>query len=646
MSAYNGGASNRFFADWPPEMTDPNDDYWQDGATIAARSWDLWRNDPYFRALIETMVEGVVGPDGLRHRSLYQEDGSPETDPSEQRSRDAIDAAVKRATTKMRLDASGVLTYPEMSEAVYRSCKVAGMGYAVNVWKPGRPDAYQGGAWRIIDAARVSNPKHAADSPTMFQGHELDSDGREVAIHVQRSHPNIQRIAPASEWQRIPIYDKDGVRRVAIRRNSARPEAIRTLGCGAPVMLYLRMLQGTTEAWAIAKRIQASYALMIKTEDPKAAANADRYGSQLASNAPTKPGMRYYHNYDKVEPLNWNFQGNDYEQFRNPIIEAVTAAEGVPYELVLKRLTKSNLASSRAALLTYYQFCRREQNRQIGSVESVWAESIIREDIARGRLVVKSQDWDEITRCRWLRAPRVWPDPQKEANAARAWVDMGRSLTSVYDEAGFDFEDEIMQRARDNQFMVSQDVSIAGDTVAERIITEPQAVEPAIDANGDPVETPEEDAADAEEDMKPTEPAAVLKTFSDQQAGERRELRDMLLLMTSQGRGHPSHTIHTDMRAEAIKEVLSLMPPPVVHFTPAPVAAPVVTVAPPVIHVDAPAVTVTPNFTVQAAESPAPVVNVNLPAPIVNNDVRVEVPARKVIARPGSKPGEVIMEPQ
>lgn len=496
--SYNGAASNRFFADWPADMTDPNDDYWQDGATIAARSWDLWRNDPYFRALIETMVEGVVGPDGLRFRSLYQEDGAPETDPSEQTARDQIDAGVRRATAKTRLDASGILTYPEMSEAVYRSAKITGMGYAVKVWKPNRPDAYQGYGWRIIDAARVSNPSYGADTPTMFQGHELDADGREVAIHVQRSHPNIQRVATASDWQRIPIYAKDGSRNVTIRRNSGRPEAIRTLGCGAPVLLYLRMLQGTTEAWAIAKRIQASYALMIKTENPKEAAQADRYGAQLTGNSPTKPGMRYYHNHQEVEPLNWNFQGNDYEQFRNPIIEAVCAAEGVPYELVLKRLTKSNLASSRAALLTYYQFCRREQNRQIGSVESIWVDSIIREDIARERYVVRSTDWDEITRCRWLRAPRVWPDPQKEANAARAWVDMGRSLTSVYDEAGFDFEEEIMQRARDNKFMEAQKVSISGETVAERIVTEPrEVVDPATG------EVRDDDPEDEEEPGNP-----------------------------------------------------------------------------------------------------------------------------------------------
>ena len=488
-----GSAAGRFFADWPAILTDPNDDYWLDGAAIAARSWDLWRNDPYFRALIETMVDLTIGPDGLFPKSQYQEDDAPETTEAEQQVRDSIDGGFKRNLARYRLDAGGILTYPEMSEAIFRCCKVTGMGYSVRVWRPNRPDAYQGSCWRVIDSARVSNPGYGADTARMFQGHELDADGREVAIHIQKTHPNVQRIGPSPEWVRVPIY-KDGLRNVTIRRNGGRTEAIRTLGAGACVLLYLRMLQGTTEAWAIAKRIQASYALLIETEDPAAAARADRFGSLLSGNAPTKPGMRYYHNHKGVKPLDWNFQGNDYEMFRNPIVEAVCAAEGVPYEMVLKRLTKSNLASSRAALMQAYQYGRKEQNRQATSTEQFWAESIVNESIARGDVTVNTADMDSVMRFKWKRPPRPWPDPQKEANAVRAWVDMGHSFTTAYDEVGKDFEEEVRQRARDNRLLLAQGVDIAKETVAERIVTEPQDVAAVDDpASGD--EKPDEDDA-------------------------------------------------------------------------------------------------------------------------------------------------------
>lgn len=638
MGGYNGAASTRFFADWNLTQTDPNDDFAFDHQSLSARAWDLWRNDPYYHALIETEVEGVVGPDGLRFRSLYQEDDSRDTDATEQTHRTQIDAAVRRATARNRLDAGGAMTYPEMSEHTFRSAKVVGDGYGVRVWKPSRHDAYQGTAWRIVDAARVCNPGYGANTDRMFEGHELNADGVTVAIHVQKSHPNITRIAPSSDWMRIPIYGPDGQRQVTHRRNGCRPEQIRGLGSAAPVLLYLRMLQGTTEAWAIAKRIQASYALMIKTEDPKEAARGDRHGAVLSGTVPIKPGMRYYHNHDEVTPLNFNFQGNDYEMFRNPIIEAVCAAEGVPYEVVLKRLTKSNMASSRAALLTYYQFCRREQNRQIGSCESVWIESIIREELARDRLALRSEDWDEITRGRWLRAPRVWPDPQREAQAARAWVDMGRSMTSVYDEAGFDFEDEILQRARDNSFMEAQKVSISGETIGERIITEPREV---IDPNTGEVRGDDSEDGSEEEVKEPEEQEAEMTRNEFRTA-----LADAMQFASLRANPQPAPNMHFNLQLPA--EVVAMMPvpaAPVVHM-----AAPIINVNPTPVHVDAPAITVqalatSPAVHVHAAEQAAPVVNITVPVPSVTNDVRVEVPARTVIAKP-QRDGSVRMEPQ
>lgn len=495
--AYSGSASNRFLADWTAQLTDANDDWWRDAPTLAARSWHLYDNDPYFHALVETLVGGVFGASGLKFRSLYQEDAKPETSDAERQVRREIDKSMTSACSRKRLDAIGLLSWRDMSAMIYRSALVAGDGFAVRCWKPNRVDAYQATCWRIIDPARVSNPQFGANTATMFEGFELDADGRPVAIHVQKSHPHLQRVAMSFDWQRIPIFAADGSRNVMHRKRVKRPEQIRGLGCAAPVLVYLRMLNQTTEAWVIAKRIQASYALMIKTEDPDKAARADRYGALLTGNAPTKPGMRYYHNHDEIKPLDFQFQGNDYEQFRNPIIEAVCATECVPFEMVLQRLTKSNLASSRAALLSYYTTCQREQDGHIEDVEQVRVDAVLREEIARGRLVVRSDNRDEILAGRFLRPPRVWPDPLKEANAVRAWVDLGRSLSGAYAEAGLDFESEILQRAQDNALLEAQGVIISEETIAERIVTDPKEVE-AVDNPADDEET-EDSGIDGED---------------------------------------------------------------------------------------------------------------------------------------------------
>lgn len=459
--AYEGAAQNRFLQDFQDELRDANDDWWMDARTLAARSWQLFHNDPYFHALVETLVGGVIGAGGLRFRSLYQEDDGQDTTQAELDTRAAINARVRRATARTRIDANGLLSYRDAQAVLYRSCLVTGDGIAVRVWKPNRINATHGTCWRHLDSARISNPNLGANTDHMFEGFELDDDGAPIAVHAQRSHPNRTRTSPSFVWDRIPFYAPDGSLNVIHRKRIQRPEQIRGIGIATPVLLYLAMLKGTSEAWAIAKRIQASYALLIKTKNPVEAAAADRYGATLTGRSPIKPGGRYYHNHDAVEPLNWQFQGSDYENFRNPIIEAVCAVENVPYEMVLQRLTKSNLASSRAALLSYYTTCRREQDAHIEQAELPRIEAFLREDIVRGNLSVRSQDWDEITRGRWQRPPRVWPDPEKEAKAARAWEGLGRSLTGIYDEAGLDFEAEILQRKEDNAFLATQGVSIA-----------------------------------------------------------------------------------------------------------------------------------------------------------------------------------------
>jgi hypothetical protein len=126
---------------------------------------------------------------------------------------------------------------------------------------------------------------------------------------------------------------------------------------------------------------------------------------------------------------------------------------------------------------------------------------------------------------------------------------------------------------------------------------------------------------------------AGLRMLANAQREGLRELRDMMM-------ARPQHTIHTDMRGEAIKEVLALMPPPVVNVqAAAPAPAPIVNISPPVVHVDAPAVTVH-----AAAAEPSPVVVNVEPTPVkVENTVKVE--QRPFVATP-QRDGSVVLTPK
>jgi lambda family phage portal protein len=120
-----------------------------------------------------------------------------------------------------------------------------------------------------------------------------------------------------------------------------------------------------------------------------------------------------------------------------------------------------------------------------------------------------------------------------------------------------------------------------------------------------------------EEDVTREEFAIAMR---EERAATREMIRDLLAASAPKQTGH---VIHTDMRAEAIKEVLSLMQPPSIQVNVPQTAAPEVkvNVQPSEVRIEhAPA----PTITVNVPESAAPVVNVTAPAVTVENEVIVE----------------------
>jgi capsid protein len=482
-TAYKGAASSRLYADWAPWLSDVNDEYWIDGSTLAARSWDLFRNDPYARAMVETVVGGILGQCGLQARSHFQEDGDPDTSDREREVRRQIEDCLRRATLRRRFDAGGTLTFRDMCGAMIRARFCAGNAFAVRVFKPARPDAYQGTCWRVIDPARVNNPNNAPDTPGLYEGVELGADGSPVAIHVQSAHPNLQRQFAQQKWERIPIYAPDGSLNVVHYRAANRPEQILGVSEFAPVIHILKYLSDITWFWVVAKKMQASNAIIVECDDPAAAAKADRNGALLASSVGIKPGMKYYVKTGwKVHFMNPNFQGQDYGDFRNKNLEAACSAWGLPYVFVLAVLEGTNLSASRSAIGQFYGRMEQWQDEFIAQVLQPWNESILREEIAFGKTNFGTDDFELISRLRYVRPPRISPDDAKDATAAETWLRVGVSPTSVMAKSGRAFEDETSQKAQDIAFAEAQGIDAGtGHDASPSEPAKPAADAPAAD---------------------------------------------------------------------------------------------------------------------------------------------------------------------
>ena len=472
--------------DWPIIGTDPLDDYWREASSIANRSWHLWRSNPYARSMCRTMIEGTLGPIGLIPRSMFRGDVAfDDSDPQQiqklaatRSARSQIEKSLRYAWRDRRFDATGTLTKREMSEVMLLSMICAGDGWAIRQWKPTRPGRQvQGTCWRIIDPSRISNPGFGANTKTRYEGIEQDANGIPIGVHVQKRNPYATQRVDYS-WDYIPWYDADGRLNVVHLNGPCRPDQLRATGWFDCIMGLINQLGGVTDAYVTAKRVQACIGIIWETPNPAPIGNSLVMGAQ--SNNPVGatvgkmvPGMQPVVPLGtKATPLNWNFQGADHSDFTDSLLQSVCAAWGLPMEYVQHRLTKSNMASARAALMQAYRTFHLAQELMIGAVETPWAESVIMEDIARGKLDLDASDLDDVLSLRWNRPSKAFPDPVREMNGLILKKQLGASPSQIHSEMSLDHEEQIMQGHQDRAFEKAHGWS---DPLAAATIANPSA---------------------------------------------------------------------------------------------------------------------------------------------------------------------------
>ncbi len=494
-SGYSGAGNNRLNGDWRLFERDPNIDWVQDAPVLRARAWDLYNNDPVVTALVTSKIIGTHGSRGLRFRSLYGDGDTNTTTDQESDKRREIEDAVNRASDGCQLDADGLLTRHEMDEALDLLATVAGEGFAIRLFVPGRQRCELATCWRIIRPERVRNPPGEVDGAKLYQGIVIGEFGGPEGIWIQPPRRNGAYSYEKRDWVFVPWYGEDGSRNVIHRKGLSVPGCFRSVSMLAPLLAQAQQVKGVMDAYVVAKRIQACHPLFIRCDDPIEAAKKDQNGAVYGPNTRLEPGKVYYIGRDsELSAPNWSFQGADLKEFLDTNYRNMFAALGMPIDVVLAQLGETNMAASRSAWQQYYRRCEIWQDDHIEQVSGPMNESIVRESIARGELTGVSGSWSKIMAGRYVRPPRAMPDPLKEAQAIKEWAGLGRDLTGLWAEAGIDFRESILQRAEDNKLLEAQGVFTGIEYVAERIVTEPKAVE---NIDGTPVEKEETDAPDS-----------------------------------------------------------------------------------------------------------------------------------------------------
>jgi len=458
-NAYEGAAHGRLAGGWSTSPTTANEDWMNESVELWARAASLEKNDASIAALINAMIVGTHGSEGLKHRSLVESPDDEEgADPQNKEVdlRDQIEDLIEEASCSTALDAGGQLHRRELDESLDRMARVAGESFAVYSWIQGRAHAAVSGCWRIVRRDRVYNPPGEIDGPRLYQGVTLDRNGCPDGIWIG---PPQRAVFWASkdqkkDWTWAPWYNENGMQTVLHRVGLREPGAIRGTSVLSRNIALAKQTKGCLDAYVVAKRVQACHPIFIRCSDPVAAAKKDRNGALWGPNTTLEPGKTYYLGEDgEVSFPSWSFQGADLREFLDTLYRNQYAVHGLPIDVVLCQLGETNMAASRSAWQQYYRACDRWQTDHINQVSRPIDTAIVAEAIATGRLVLPvGMTLQQAMKGRYIRPPRSMPDPLKEAAAVEKWATLGRDLTGLWAESGVDFRESTLQRAEDDKW--------------------------------------------------------------------------------------------------------------------------------------------------------------------------------------------------
>lgn len=294
------------------------------------------------------------------------------------------------------------------------------------------------------DSANITYPSYtigkAANGNTIFDGVEIDSNGRVVAYHIASTYPYEFTATKETEWARVEAYgEKTGLPNILHIMESERPDQYRGVPYLAQVIEPLLQTRRYTEAEITSAVIQSFYtAFVVTNEDanemPYDEALGDDAGERSSDDNEYEMGPGTVNIMEPGEDIKFaspTHPNNGFEAFMRAMCEQIGAALEIPADLLLKSFNAS-YSASRAALLEAWKSFRMRRvwltNDLCRPVYEIW----LTEAVALGRIAAPGFLTDPIIRQAYLQSEWIGPsqgqlDPTKEISAAVMAIENGLS---------------------------------------------------------------------------------------------------------------------------------------------------------------------------------------------------------------------------
>lgn len=477
MRNYDAGNNGRLNAGWRVwnQSAEETDKYSRD--SVRARARDLERNSDIMNSLLGASKRNVVGA-GFRLQAMT----------SSERLNDEIEKLWKKWCKAQNCDVTGQQTFTQMLRMMVVRKKVDGGILIVK---------------RYVEDAEI---------PLQLQLLEVD----ELDTGCTRLHDSKNRVVGGIEYNEfnrpvgywIQQYQIDGfnltepiyipAEDVIFYYTKKRPSQIREISDMAPTLTRIRDLNEFITAVSVKQRIMACLSVFIKKALPPG-------GMGRQSSDPSRknydgktltPGMiKELNTGDDIEVVNPTGQSADATSFTKLQQRMIGAGQGISYEATSRDMSETSYSSARQGIIEDELTFDEEAEQLFAVMDNIY-ESFIEACFLAG-LLKKAGYWtdkDAFYVHEWIKQPKAWIDPLKEASATKTALNYGiKTFKQVSAENGRDWKAQIDDIVEVNEYAKSKGLDLEG------VIFNAKKEQPTSDGADDGTESPAEGGGDAEE---------------------------------------------------------------------------------------------------------------------------------------------------
>jgi len=447
--SYDAGDYGRSNANWRVmnQSAEVTDRYSRDN--VRARARDLERNSDMMNALISAYKRNVFGS-GYTLQARTEQDELNDT----------IEEAWKKWCKKQNCDVTGTQSFNSMIRMAIKRKKVDGGILLVKRYTKEGFIPFQLQAIEVDELDSSQNaPKNTKNR--VVGGIEYNSFNRPVGYWIrQYSIDGFNIVNP------VYIEAKD----VIFFYTKNRPSQVREMSDMSPTITRIRDANEFMVAVSVKERIAACLSVFIKRGLPTTgiagrsgkAANIEREeyaGKSIA------PGMIKELNVgDEIQVVNPTGQATDAASFIKLQQRLVGSGQGISYEAMSRDMGETNYASARQGSIEDEMTYAEEQELLIEVLDEVYETFLISCFLAG--VIQMPGFWEEKEKFlshEWIRIPKKWIDPYKEANATKIALQTGqKTFKQIAAENGKDWKDQIRDIADVLEYAKGEGIEMGG----------------------------------------------------------------------------------------------------------------------------------------------------------------------------------------